>query len=228
MGGPYLSYWSGVEMSGFEFYPSAYRGCFGWMTNDGLALVASYWAARDLAAVRPDIERSYFAVIDEVAPGLAERVHAGRREHRFVGGPIDNYVRRPYGPGWALVGDAGYKKDPATAAGITDAFRDAELLAEAADEGLAGRRPLEDALADYERRRNAAALPMYEFTCQLATCAPPSPDMQRLLAALQGNQADTNRFFGVFAQTVPVPEFFAPENIERIVGEARAAEATRP
>ena len=53
------------------------------------------------------------------------------------------------GPGWALVGDAGMKKDPVTAQGISTAFRCAEMLAEAADDGLSGRRPLDEALADY-------------------------------------------------------------------------------
>ena len=36
-------------------------------------------------------------------------------------------LRRPYGVGWALVGDAGWWKDPLSTHGITDAFRDAEL-----------------------------------------------------------------------------------------------------
>jgi flavin-dependent dehydrogenase len=223
--GPYFTYWSGVQLNGFEFYPSAYRGAFGWPTNDNLALVATYWAIRDVPAVRADIEGNYFKVLAEVAPALAERVRAGTREQRFVGGPIDNYFRRPYGPGWALVGDAGYKKDPCTAAGITDAFRDAELLVTALDAGFSGRRPLEDELADYERQRNEASLPMYEFTTQLATTQPPPPEIQQMLAALHGNREATNRFFGVFAQTVPVPEFFAPDNLGRITGQPSTAAA---
>jgi hypothetical protein len=47
---------------------------------------------------------------------------------------------------------------------------------------------------------------------------PPPPELQQLLAALCGNQTETNRFFGTWAGTVPVPEFFAPENIQRILG----------
>jgi 2-polyprenyl-6-methoxyphenol hydroxylase-like FAD-dependent oxidoreductase len=47
---------------------------------------------------------------------------------------------------------------------MTDAFRDAELLAEAIDAGFSGRQPLTKALADYQRRRDAAVLPMYEYT----------------------------------------------------------------
>jgi 2-polyprenyl-6-methoxyphenol hydroxylase-like FAD-dependent oxidoreductase len=115
------------------------------------------------------------------------------------------------------VGDAGYHKDPITAQGITDAFRDAELIAEATDAGLSGKRPLEEALADYEQQRNEAALPMYDFTQQLATLEPP-PEMQQLFAALRQNQEQTNRFFGAVTGTVPILDFFAPENMGRIMG----------
>jgi 2-polyprenyl-6-methoxyphenol hydroxylase-like FAD-dependent oxidoreductase len=116
------------------------------------------------------------------------------------------------------VGDAGYLKDPCTAEGITDALHSAELLAEAIDSGLSGRQPLGIALERYEQQRNEAALPLYEFTCQLATLAPPPPKMQRLFSALQGNQEQTNRFFGLFAQTVSIPAFFAAENMQRVLG----------
>ena len=67
---------------------------------------------------------------------------------------LANFLRVPYGPGWALVGDAGYHKDPQTGQGIRDAFRDADLVASAVDAGLSGRVSLEAALADYQRRRD--------------------------------------------------------------------------
>ena len=138
---------------------------------------------------------------------------------------VPNLFRKPHGPDWALAGDAGYHKDPVTAQGISDAFRDAELVAEAVDAGLSGRRPVEEAMAEYEQRRNEAALPVYEFTCQLATLEPPPPEMQQLFAALRGNQADTDRFLGLIAGTTPVPDFFAPENVGRIMGAAQAQAA---
>ena len=143
----------------------------------------------------------------------------GKREDRFAGtSELLNFFRKPYGSGWALVGDAGYHKDPITAQGISDAFRDAELLANAVDAGLSDTKPLEEAMSEYEQRRNEAAMPMYEFTSQLATLEPPPPEMQHLFAALRGNQADTDRFMGILAGTTSIPEFFAPENIRRIVG----------
>ena len=123
------------------------------------------------------------------------------------------------------MGDAGYHKDPNTGEGISDAFRDAELLAEAIDDGFSGRRALDEALADYERRRNEAALPIYEFTCQLATLQPPPPEMQQLFGALQGNQEETDRFFGLIAGTTPIPSFLAPANVQRILAAAGPAAA---
>jgi flavin-dependent dehydrogenase len=157
-------------------------------------------------------------------PALAERVRGGRREEPFYGAAeIPNRFNRPYGPGWALVGDAGYHKDPVTAQGISDAFRDAELLADAIDSSFAGGVPMDEALAGYERARNEAVLPMYELTCQIAALAP-SPEMQQLMAALHGNQPSTNRFFGTLAGTVPIPEFFAPENVQHILDAAEQRE----
>jgi flavin-dependent dehydrogenase len=79
-------------------------------------------------------------------------------------GDLPGYFRTPRGPGWALVGDAGYHRDPLTAQGISDAFRDAQFLAEAIDAGLAGRQPLAEALAGYQGRRDEAATAMYELT----------------------------------------------------------------
>ena len=77
------------------------------------------------------------------------------------------------------------------------------------------------ALADYEQRRNEAARPIYDLTCQLAALEPPPAEMQQLFGALLGNQADTKRFLGVVEGTTPVQEFFAPENLGRIISASR-------
>jgi flavin-dependent dehydrogenase len=216
--GAYWSYWSGVPLDGIEFYPRTERLAVAFPTNDGLVCVAAQWRHAEFHAVRSNVERSYFAVLDH-APSLAERVRHGTRETPFEGRfDLHNYFRKPFGPGWALVGDAGYLKDPITGQGMGDAFRDGELLADAIDAGFAGRRPLEEALADYERRRNEQVMPMYDFSYQLAALEPPAPEMQALFGALHGSQADTDRFFGTIAGTVPLEEFLAPDNVRRIVG----------
>ena len=138
---------------------------------------------------------------------------------RFYGvADLPFYYRKPYGRGWALVGDAGYHKDPITAQGITDAFRDAELLADAIDAGFTGEQTPDEALSRYERRRNEETRGLYELTYELASLAPPPPEQQALFGALRNNPEEAGRFFGVIAGTVRPDEFFAPENIGRIVG----------
>jgi flavin-dependent dehydrogenase len=218
----YYSYWSVIDAEGAELYPRDRRMVIAMPTNAGLTYVGVQWPVDEFHAVRSDIEGSLLGALDEHTPHLAERVRAGRREERFVG-TADSpfFFRRSYGPGWALVGDAGYHKDPITAQGITDAFRDADLLAEAIDAGLAGRRPLDATLAEYERRRDEAVRPLYELTYQLAGLEPPPAEMEELVEALHGNQPDTDRFMGVIPGTVPIADFYAPDNLRRIVDAAR-------
>ena len=67
---------------------------------------------------------------------------------------------------------------------------------------------------------------MYEFTCQLATLEPPPPDMQQLFAAIHGNQEAMDGFARMNAGTISPAEFFAPENVARILMEAEARQAS--
>jgi flavin-dependent dehydrogenase len=105
----------------------------------------------------------------DAAPDLAARVDAGAL-HAPVRGTValPNHVRRASGPGWALVGDAGYHRDPITAHGMTDAFRDAELLATAVDRLLVDPSSERDALAAYEQQRDAALARTFALTRELA------------------------------------------------------------
>jgi 2-polyprenyl-6-methoxyphenol hydroxylase-like FAD-dependent oxidoreductase len=219
----YYSYWGGVPVDGAELYPRPQRMIIAAPTNAGQTLVIVYWPQSEFHRVRGAIEGEFMEALDLV-PDLSERVRAGERSERFVGrADLDNLFRRPFGPGWALVGDAGYHRDPITAQGITDAFRDAELLAEAIDAGLSGREDLQESLAGYERRRNEAVMPMFDLTCQLASLGPPPPEMLQLFAALREDSEATNRFLGAVAGTVPIPEFFSPESVGRLIGAAQVA-----
>lgn len=215
----YYTYWGGIEDGDVELYPREGRMVMGGAaTNDGLRIVIVFWPRDEFHAVRADIERSFDAAL-ALAPPLAERLAAGERADRFYGiGDLPFYYRKPFGPGWALVGDAGYHKDPITAQGITDAFRDAELLADALDAGFTGTRPLGAALGDYERIRNEETRGLYELTYEFASLSAPSAEQQALFAALRTKPDDMRRFFGVVAGTVRADEFFAPENLARIVG----------
>src|SRR5215208_7853540 len=146
----YYSYWSGIPTDGVEMYARAGRFLFALPTNDGLTLVGAVWPVSEFESVRADLEGSLLGTLDTHAPDLAERVRAGRREARLAGsGDLPFFFRQPFGPGWALVGDAGYHKDSITAQGITDAFRDAELATQAVDDGLSGGRQIEEGMAEY-------------------------------------------------------------------------------
>jgi flavin-dependent dehydrogenase len=193
---------------------------FAFPTNDGLFAVFIGWPIAQLPTVRADIEAHFMAALDEV-PELAERVRSGRREERFAGAiDVPNFLRKPYGQGWALVGDAGCHKDPYLALGVCDAFRDAELLAQAVDDGRSGRCPLDAALAEYERRRNEATMRDYRENLQMAQFTPMPEEVYRLRAALRGNQEDTNRFFMARQDMIPPESFFNSENLQRIMGSA--------
>jgi 2-polyprenyl-6-methoxyphenol hydroxylase-like FAD-dependent oxidoreductase len=163
--------------------------------------------ARRSAKGSPDVERNYLAMFDLV-PAFAERVRTARREAAFAGTAVHNYLRRPYGPGWALVGDAGYNRDFITAQGIQDAFRDAGLCATALHDALTGTRPYDEAMESYQAERDAAVLAMYDLTTELATLQPPPPAVQQRLAALRGDQAAMDRFVQVNAGAIAPAAFF--------------------
>jgi flavin-dependent dehydrogenase len=216
----YYSYWSGLPMDGrFETSIRPDRAFAAWPTNDDLTLIIGGWPYHEFEANRKEFEVNFLRTLD-VAPGFAERVRAARREERFVGAAVENYVRQPYGPGWALVGDAGYNKDFITAQGIQDAFRDAQLCAAALDEAFCDTRSFDAAMGGYQAARDAQVLPMYEFTCQLATLAPPPPEMQQLLAAMRGNQVAMDGFARTVAGVTSPAEFFAETNVARILAAA--------
>jgi 2-polyprenyl-6-methoxyphenol hydroxylase-like FAD-dependent oxidoreductase len=207
----------------FEAYIRPGRGFGVLPTNDDLTLVIAGWPIAEFEANKSDVEGNYLKVFDLV-PAFAERIRGAHREARIVGMAVPNFFRKPFGPGWALVGDAGYTRDFITAQGITDAFRDAELLVEAIDAGFSGRLVLEEALAEYERRRNEVAISGLEDACEGASLEPPLPpeggEEAALFAALQHNQGETNRFVGTIVGTVSEQEFFSPENVQRITSAA--------
>jgi 2-polyprenyl-6-methoxyphenol hydroxylase-like FAD-dependent oxidoreductase len=213
----YYSYFSGFEIDDIEQHIRDYDGVACFPTHGGLTLIATVWSSSKFKEVRADIEGSVRQVQASM-PSVADRLTRARREEKWVGtAGIPNYFRRPYGPGWALVGDAGYVKDPITAQGISDAFMDAEHLSNAVHDGLSGTRPLDAALGAYQASRDQRVKPLYDFTCALAKMEPPPPHMQALFGALHRNQEATNQFFSALTGALPLPTFFDPENIGRIM-----------
>jgi len=157
-------------------------------------------------------------VLDSV-PVVGERLRAGKREERWYGAAdLPQFYRKPYGKGWALIGDAGLHKDPFLALGICDALRDIEYLVEALDEGFSGRRPFEWALGDFERRRNEASREDFVENLRLARFEPPPPEQLALRAAIRNDQDAINRFFMAREGLIPREAFFNPENMQRLMG----------
>jgi flavin-dependent dehydrogenase len=217
----YYTYWSGLPVDGAELVIRPDGGWGAFPTHDDLTLVVVGRPAAEQAAYKRDVEHNYLKIFDS-HPVFADRIRTAKREARFAGTAVANWFRKPFGPGWALVGDAGYDKDPITAQGIADAFHQAELCATALDEVFSGARDFDEAMGDYQRVRDEQALPMYEFTTEMATLEPPPPEMQQLLGAVHGNQNAMDDFVSVTAGTVSPLEFFDPENVGRIMGASAA------
>jgi 2-polyprenyl-6-methoxyphenol hydroxylase-like FAD-dependent oxidoreductase len=221
----YYSYFSGVQQNDIELYIRDHVAFGGAPTNDGLHLVMVNWPAGDFTTVRGDIEGHVWRAL-ETAADFAARVRKGHREESWYGSAgVPGYFRKPYGKGWALVGDASYNRDPITAQGITDAFIDAEMLADALGAWLTGNGPFEELLAAHEFARNERVRPMYEFTTRLAALEPPPPEMQALFGALRGNQDATNAFLSAITGAIPLTDFLSHENVSRIMAAANDLEA---
>ena len=205
----YYSYFSGVDQDDIELYVREHHALGGAPTNDGLHLVMVNWPSQEFARVRAGVDDAVARALDS-APDFARRVRAGRREDKWYGvAGVPGYFRKPFGPGWALVGDAGYNRDPITAQGMSDAFIDAESVAAAIRDGLSGSGSLDAALTAHEAARNERVRPMYEFTSHLARLEPPPPEMQALFGAMVGDRAKSDRFCRVVAGTASPAELFA-------------------
>jgi flavin-dependent dehydrogenase len=217
----YFSYWSGVDTGPcLELHarPRDRRLIISFPSSNGLYGVFVGWPAGELAQVRGNIESNFMTALDLV-PELAERVRAGHREERFYGASdLPNFFRKPYGPGWALAGDAGCHKDPFMALGICDAFRDVELLAGAIAEGATTERPMEECLAGYERNRNEASGMNYQMNASAARFDPYPEEILLLRRAIRDKPDERRNFALARGGMVDPTTFFNPENMRRLIG----------
>jgi flavin-dependent dehydrogenase len=218
----YYSYFSNLPIgTRFEAYAGELCSFATWPTNDGLTLVVGGWPMTYFEERKKDFEIHWTKMMS-THPNFGERFRGAKREEKFYGTNVANYFRKPYGPGWALVGDAGYNRDFITAMGIMDSFLSAELCATALDQSLSGARPYDAAMSDYQRARDERVTPIFHFTCQLATCEPPPPHVQQVFGAIQGNQEASDGFARVNGGVTSPAEFFSEENVGRIFAAAGA------
>lgn len=149
-------------------------------TDGDLYMAAVVVDMADQAEFHADRDANFAAGI-RAWPELADVIAGGRRV-----GPIrvvtnwHGYFRQSAGPGWALVGDAGHFKDPSPAQGISDAFRQADQLALAIEDGLGNTSP-DAALQRWWRWRDDDAYEMYWFAHDMGAPGVSSPLITHVL-----------------------------------------------
>jgi 2-polyprenyl-6-methoxyphenol hydroxylase-like FAD-dependent oxidoreductase len=196
-GALFHTYVGGDEWDGYEFHAAeqAFGGVF--PTHGGEACVWLALPERSAGGLlRAGRERlvAWRGAVAATLPGLADRIAPGTVTAPLRGAVrLPQHLRQASGPGWALVGDAGYHRDPISGHGMTDAFRDADLLAVAADRWLRGDADEREALAAYCAARDAAVEEVFALTRALGGF-PPLPrfvDLQtRLSRALDDEALD--------------------------------------
>ena len=133
-------------------------------TNDYTCVFVATTPARMHSLRSSGAEQAFAALLASAAPSLVDRVADAKRATSLRGwGGVPGYLRRGWGDGWALVGDAGYFKDPITTHGMTDALRDAELLADAVLAVLSGCGEA-SAFEAYEGTRDRLSRDMFDVT----------------------------------------------------------------
>lgn len=193
-------YWRGLDLDGthWQYGPDCASGAI--PTNDGLACVFVGMRPGRYEAQRPGgFDKLFAEALREVDPELADAVARAERVGKFypfAGRP--GFIRQSWGRGWALVGDAACFKDPLTAHGITDALRDAEILANAVIAGA------DSDLAEYQSGRDAFAVEFLDLSDEIASF---DWDMDRLkelhirLSKLMNRECDFVRSFGTVLET---------------------------
>jgi 2-polyprenyl-6-methoxyphenol hydroxylase-like FAD-dependent oxidoreductase len=185
-------YISGLGVDGYEWaYGSGAAAGLIPTNNAETCLFVSAAPSRVRAARRAGADYAFAELLAQAAPGLVERVRAAGpagQLHGWAG--MRGYVRRSWGPGWALVGDAGYYKDPITTHGMTDALRDAELLAEAILGSRAGAMPAAISLAGYQATRDRLSARLFAVTDEIASYRWDTRSIQGLLRRVSSAMTD--------------------------------------
>jgi menaquinone-9 beta-reductase len=191
MSGVIYALCAGLDVEGYHWHyvPGASVGVI--PTNGEVLVFAAVPSGRFMRELRFDLHASFWAVLDAAAPQLAAQVRETSVPGRFRGfAGHAGFIRPAWGPGWALVGDAGYFKDPLTAHGITDALRDASLLARAVEAGT------DAALASYQAVRDELSVRLFDITDAIASFDWDMAGLQTLHKALSDEMAGEVLYLG--------------------------------
>jgi 2-polyprenyl-6-methoxyphenol hydroxylase-like FAD-dependent oxidoreductase len=203
------SYWPAAGLDGYQWFYGPGLSVGAIPTNDARCVFVSFPAHRWPELGAGDARGAYHRLLERAAPefyrSLGDARHA-TAVRGFAGHAA--FFRKCHGPGWALVGDAGYFKDPLTAHGITDALRDAELLARAACEGSPA------AFARYEAGRDDLSEPLFEVTDRIASFSWNDEELQQLHRSLSAAMAREGK---MLAQLEPLTWTFESVNVPHAV-----------
>ncbi|MCI0677915.1 MAG: FAD-dependent monooxygenase, partial [Actinobacteria bacterium] len=181
----YYAYYRGIETDGvyFQFTRGAAAGLI--PTNNDEVCVYVGWPAREIGSFRNDPEEAFIGQATAGHPAIGAAVRQGTRVSPFRGTPgLPTFLRQPWGAGWALVGDAGYTKDPISAHGISDALRDAELCARAVDAALKDPGDEREHLSRYRIQRDRLSVSLLEKSARLGSYNWSEPEASELMKGL--------------------------------------------
>lgn len=205
----YYSYWAGVPAH-FELYERQSRWIGVIPTNDDLTLIMTYFPQEEFSDVRTAVEPAYLDAVRTTAPELYERMNAGERVEQLYGtGHQENFFRKAFGPGWALLGDAVHHKDSITARGITDAFIQAQSLTDHIGERLHEDAALDAALQRYEDDLDENFSSFYQSALNVAELKPGG--RAELLGNLVGHQHLIDRYFSTVSGACSFDDFYNAE-----------------
>lgn len=195
-------------------------------SDDDLAIVMAYISIDEYHEFSADVDVNFMKEYRELMPDFYEKLASAKREGNWVGtGYQPNYFREAAGPGWALVGDAGRHHDSINPSGISKAFTEAEMLAEAIHTGLTGAAELDQSVRNYQTRRDERWFKHWQFAVWLASMEPPTAEFIALLQALSTQPAAIRRFFAFFEGQEAELDFMAPANLAKIMaGDAAASQ----
>ncbi len=225
----YYSYYTGIDWGMHHRTGDGEQQFAAWPTNDGQYLVAVMRKRDRFRDFRQDPDAGVAEIISQIDPEIGERFKA-TAERVEPWRPMlypDNFRRVPFGPGWALVGDAGYHKDPFTGWGITDAFKYADLLAGYIHQGLSGEREMADGLAEFQKERDAQSASTYELTQAISELTFP-PYYESVFRASSMEPEDySKKFFGLIAGVYPPDKYFGEQNLADLYARVNFPEADR-
>ena len=176
-------YYDGLERCGYHWHFGENVAAGVIPTNHGQHCVFAAVAGdafRD--TFHGNVEGAFLKILAANSPHLSGDVSRARLVGRLRGfAGVAGHLRQSHGPGWALAGDAGYFKDPLTAHGITDALRDAELLARAILDAR------ECALETYQHERDVLSQPLFHVTEAIASFRWSLDEIKSLHASLSAS-----------------------------------------